>query len=755
MVTYLKSGTYLSGPIKITSGVGGQPAVFSPSGGGGPVGDPLTITGAMPQGAVGISYLFVPTVSGGSGTRSFTLAGSLPGGLSFTSSTGAISGTPTTQGTTSGLSITVTDSTGSAVLPAQSLVINAAPASQYMFAATRLVPPTRIGTPGADQLSRLSRVYFYTPEYALTELRLVYQNTSLDPQGTATPEVDPGNALTIEGSSIEIAGTFYRVTFNGGSNTVTIPDGGVVVSDALAIAIPAMTQCWVRTIDTVASLGLSRPGGIDRTNGTVNPNTEGLEHNASSATLLPKIMSGSVGVVNGTGGTNALYCYAPTCIVGKGAYDGRPVVLIHGDSMMSPANDTAVWADQYGCFGWGPRGLYDNTAGAQRLPHSNMALFGSRPSDRSTRAPGKYRRTGEMFDAIKAVNGGQVPFTAVLSEHINNDASAGITGTALLSIMQTWWNFMKSEYPAARVIQTAAMPATTDTSGQNRWTTIAGQSFRTTDANWPPVNAASIPGSRWWVSTTYIATLQGNVDAVIDQTSYLSGTDYGKWKVPAFTAALTSASAANASVLVMDNAPEVGEALVVEPDTANFTGPGAFFVRSVAGSGPYNVTMFTSSVNAHASGSVVKSASCADGVHGSPRLHMRLAGAIIDAKAAGKFGSSGPAVPVNTALPSTSGGTTVGSTRTATTGTWTNSPSSFTYQWTRNGSNIGGETASTYLTVLADDGNDVACVVIAINGAGSSVPTSSPAVTIGTGGSVNFARSDIDFASTTNNFAQS
>jgi len=645
-VSTFRSSTYLTGPISITSGVGGQPAVFSSS--SGPIGDALSISGSMPAGAVGVAYSFTPSVTGGSGTRSFTLTGTLPGGLSFSSSTGTISGTPTTQGTTPGLSITVTDSSGSAVLPAQSLVINAAPSSQYMFAATRLVPPTRIGTPGADQLSRLSRVYFYTPEYALTELRLVYQNTSLDPQGTATPEVDPGNALTIEGSSIEIAGTFYRVTFNGGSNSVTIPDGGVVVSDALAIAIPALTQCWVRTIDTVASLGLNRPGGIDRTNGTVNPNTEGLEHNASSATLLPKIMSGTVGVVNGTGGINALYCYAPTTIIGKGAYDGRPVVLIHGDSMMSPANDTAVWADQYGCFGWGPRGLYDNSGGAQRLPHCNMALFGSRPSDRSSLAPGKYRRTAEMFDAVKAVNGGNVPFTAVLSEHINNDASAGITGTALLNIMTTWWAFLKSQYPAARIIQTAAMPATTDTSGQNRWTSIAGQSPRTTDAAWPPVNASSILASRWWVSTTYIDTLQANVDAVIDQTSYLSGTDYGDWKVPAFTATMTSASLAAASTIVMDNAPEVGEALVIEPDTSNFTGPGAFFVRSVTGSGPYNVLMFTASANAHASGSVVKSASCADGVHGSPRLHMRLAGAIIDAKAAGKFSGGGSTAPAIT-----------------------------------------------------------------------------------------------------------
>lgn len=510
--------------------------------------------------------------------------------------------------------------------------------TRYMFAATRLVPPTRIGTPSSTQLSRLSRVYFYTPDHDLTEIRLVYQNTSLDPQGTSTPEVDPGNAITIDGSSIEIAGSFYRVTFNGGNNTATIADGGVLVSDALTIAIPALTQCWVRTVDTVASVGMNRPGGIDRTNGTVNPNTEGLEQDALASNLTSKIMSGTVGVVN-TAGTNTAYCYAPTCIIGKGAWDGRPVVLIHGDSMMSPANDSSVWADQYGCFGWGPRGLFDNTGGAKRLPHSNMALFGSRPSNRSARTAGGYLRTAEMFDAIKAVNGGRLPFTCILSEHINNDASAGITGTALMTIMQNWWAFLKSEYPSARIVQTAAMPATSDTSGQNRWTTIAGQSFRTTDASWPPVNAASIPGSRWWVSTQYIGTLQTNVDAVIDQTAFLSGTDFGKWLVPSFTATLTSAFTGGGTVFQMDTAPQVGEALVFEPDTANFSGPGANFVKSVTGAGPYTVTMINAVALSHASGTAVKSSSTADGVHGSPRLHMRLAQSIIDAKAAGAFNS--------------------------------------------------------------------------------------------------------------------
>jgi len=41
---------------------------------------------------------------------------------------------------------------------------------------------------------------------------------------------------------------------------------------------------------------------------------------------------------------------------------------------------------------------------------------------------------------------------------------------------------------------------------------------------------------------------------------------------------------------------------------------------------------------------------------------------------------------------------------------WTGSPA-FTYQWTRDGVDIVGETASTYTTVPADDGAAIMCVV--------------------------------------------
>jgi hypothetical protein len=64
---------------------------------------------------------------------------------------------------------------------------------------------------------------------------------------------------------------------------------------------------------------------------------------------------------------------------------------------------------------------------------------------------------------------------------------------------------------------------------------------------------------------------------------------------------------------------------------------------------------------------------------------------------------------------------------TATTGTWTNSPTSFAYQWVRGaGTNI-GTNASTYTLVAGDSGNPVRCAVSATNAAGTTIgPPSDP-----------------------------
>lgn len=82
------------------------------------------------------------------------------------------------------------------------------------------------------------------------------------------------------------------------------------------------------------------------------------------------------------------------------------------------------------------------------------------------------------------------------------------------------------------------------------------------------------------------------------------------------------------------------------------------------------------------------------------------------------------AAPGNTVLPVISGTPTVGSTLTTTNGTWTGTGITYSYQWKRGGTNIGGATSSSYVLVTADIGTTITAVVTATNAGGSTSATS-------------------------------
>jgi hypothetical protein len=109
-----------------------------------------------------------------------------------------------------------------------------------------------------------------------------------------------------------------------------------------------------------------------------------------------------------------------------------------------------------------------------------------------------------------------------------------------------------------------------------------------------------------------------------------------------------------------------------------------------------------------------------------------MIGFSISLSGGGRAGTSTPpaAVPVNTVAPavSPSGSVDVGILLACTQGSWTNGPSTKTFQWRRDGVNISGETASAYETVEADIGTDITCAVIATNVVGASTAAISNAV---------------------------
>ena len=76
-------------------------------------------------------------------------------------------------------------------------------------------------------------------------------------------------------------------------------------------------------------------------------------------------------------------------------------------------------------------------------------------------------------------------------------------------------------------------------------------------------------------------------------------------------------------------------------------------------------------------------------------------------------------VPVNTGAPTLTGTPALGQTLTCSTGTWANSPTSFSYVWLRSGVPIAGQTGGTYVVQPADEGHAISCQVTASNGGGN------------------------------------
>jgi hypothetical protein len=120
------------------------------------------------------------------------------------------------------------------------------------------------------------------------------------------------------------------------------------------------------------------------------------------------------------------------------------------------------------------------------------------------------------------------------------------------------------------------------------------------------------------------------------------------------------------------------------------------------------------------------------------RRFRRRHGALLTLAAAGALcgGSAFASVreaPSNTAQPTISGTAAAGEELTANQGTWTNAPTSYSYQWQRctsSCSDIPGATGKTYGVRNADSGNSIRVAVTATNASGSATAYSDRTSTV-------------------------
>jgi virginiamycin B lyase len=82
--------------------------------------------------------------------------------------------------------------------------------------------------------------------------------------------------------------------------------------------------------------------------------------------------------------------------------------------------------------------------------------------------------------------------------------------------------------------------------------------------------------------------------------------------------------------------------------------------------------------------------------------------------------------PTDLARPRISGAPQAGQRLTCSLGRWNNDPTSYTYQWYRDGTLMAGFTASSYTLGTLDEGTALTCVVKALNAGGQASATSNP-----------------------------
>lgn len=97
----------------------------------------LGISGTPGVATQGAAYNYTPTTTGGTAPVTYALSGTaLPAGLSFSTSTGAITGTATAVANTTGIVITATDSSNPVKTASQTIAINVVAAGAYLISDT-------------------------------------------------------------------------------------------------------------------------------------------------------------------------------------------------------------------------------------------------------------------------------------------------------------------------------------------------------------------------------------------------------------------------------------------------------------------------------------------------------------------------------------------------------------------------------------------------------------------------------------------
>jgi hypothetical protein len=482
-------------------------------------------------------------------------------------------------------------------------------ATRAVFGLSRLVHPQTVYTVASGQEYSLFRQASATPDFAVTEIWLCFQNFYTLNQ-TSSPEQVPTNSGITVSCTLEDGSNYYPMTFDANGLT--------------SIVIPAGEWRWARA--TVPSWVSKK--FMMRTHRACALGEQAISHTKPvasfgagealqlSATTLASLLGGGTVTTNASG--TAIYGYGPTLGLVKGSYDGRPVVMIIGDSIGNGAG-TESWVANDRCdVGYIPQGLSDPRNGLLRIPYGQCGRSGTHIVNWSE-AANNGALTIAMLDSATALNGGKLPFTDIICEHGVNSSGLGAAG--MQAAYAVLWAYLKTKYGSAGVkLYQTTLTTRTSQNNNTGWTSTAAGDQTITDG-------VSPIGGRYIVNA-WLRNCPSPLDGIIDPIPNTVDSQRGdQWAPRAFSTTLAAAASANATSISLADAPPLGECLVLGVGNGTDYDAAGYYVQSVSGTGPYTITFAGYGAKlgkAQTSGNVVKGVNTRDGIHPSPLCHQLL-----------------------------------------------------------------------------------------------------------------------------------
>jgi lysophospholipase L1-like esterase len=285
---------------------------------------------------------------------------------------------------------------------------------------------------GSSQATNYRSAHWTRRGGRVSLIRLVFNNSSIGASG----ETAGLNAHTVK-ASIEYNGVIYPVYF-AGARTKTLAVDEQVISDAVAVSIPADTMFHVRTFLTTAVLGEKWPVAQAA-------NTSLGEGFASTTDKSDDVAYTSFS-------SASVYC--PSAILGYTRATDTANVMVIGSSSGWGQGDTAEAG--YYDYGYISRAL-SNEYGYIKFTRASTAM-----SQYLTGAG--YARMLAWMNIVKP--------THIIHQLGSNDLTSGASLATMQSRLAEMWDILGST--GARVIQATYTPVTTSS---DSWATLAGQTL--------------------------------------------------------------------------------------------------------------------------------------------------------------------------------------------------------------------------------------------------------------------------------------